>query len=107
MNISTTSDLVNRDVTAMAANQLWGTDITEHATIESRVFVFVASDAYPCNAAGWAIGKGTDTTLVNSGIDMAAQRRAFTTGSTIHADHGLQGGFNWSSQHLGFGGVHQ
>lgn len=89
-NIATTSDLLNRNFTAMATNQLWVTDITEYPTIEGRVFACVVLDAYSRKAVGWTIGRRADTTLVNSAIDMAAGRRAFTTDTIIHDDYAPQ-----------------
>jgi hypothetical protein len=100
VSIATTTDLVNRDFTATAANQLWVTDITEHPTREARVYTCVVLDAYSRKAVGWAISRRADTTLVNSAIDMAARSRTITPATIIHTDHGPQGGFNWSSQHL-------
>ena len=72
VSIATSSDLVNRDFTATATNQLWVTDITEQPTTEARVYTCVVLDAYSRKAVGWAIGRRADTTLVNSAIDMAA-----------------------------------
>jgi putative transposase len=74
VRIATTSDLVNRDFTATAANQLWVTDITEHPTTEARVYTCVVLHAYSRKAVGWAISRRADTTLVNSAIDMAPTR---------------------------------
>jgi hypothetical protein len=36
---------------------------------------------------------------------MAISNRSPAGGAVIHSDHGSQGGFNWSSQHLDSGGV--
>ena len=90
VSIATTSDLVNRDFTATAANQLWVTDITEHPTSEARVYTCVVLDAYSRKAVGWAISRRADTTLVNSAIDMAARSRTITSETIVHADHGPQ-----------------
>ncbi len=48
VSIATSSDLVNRDFTATAANQLWVTDITEHPTpwIPAVVATFALSGAH-------------------------------------------------------------
>jgi putative transposase len=86
-NVATNSDLVNRDFTATAANQLWVADITEHSTTESRVDTCVVLDAYSRRAVGWAISRKADTTLVNSAIDMAAQSRTITSSTIVHTDH--------------------
>jgi len=90
VSITTPSDLVNRDFTATAANQLWVTDITEHPTTEARVYACVVLDAYSRKAVGWAIGRRADTTSVNSAIDMAARSRTITPETIVHADHGPQ-----------------
>ncbi len=90
VSIATSSDLVNRDFTATAANQLWVTDITEHPTTEARVYTCVVLDAYSRKAVGWAISRRADTTLVNSAIDMAARSRTITSETIVHADHGPQ-----------------
>jgi transposase InsO family protein len=90
VNIATTSDLVNRDFNATAANQLRVTKITEHPTTEARVYTCVVSDVYSRKAVGWRIGRRADTMLVNSAIDMAARSRPLTGNTLIHTDHGPQ-----------------
>jgi len=90
VSIATSSDLVNRDFTATAANQLWVTDITEHPTTEARVYICVVLDAYSRKAVGWSISRRADTTLVNSAIDMAARSRTITPETIVHVDHGPQ-----------------
>jgi len=87
---ATTSDLVNRDFTATAANQLLVTDIIENPTTEARVYTCVVVDAFSRKAVGWAISRIADTLLVNSAIDMAARSRTFTEKTIIHTDHGPQ-----------------
>jgi hypothetical protein len=49
---------------------------------------------------GWSIDRIADAALVNSALNMAAATRSTTRETIIHADHGAQGGFNWSSQHF-------
>lgn len=90
VSIATSSDLVNRDFTATATNQLWVTDITEHPTTETRVYACVLLDAYPRKAVGWAISRRAETTLVNSAIDMAARSHTITSETIVHTDHGPQ-----------------
>jgi hypothetical protein len=46
-----------------------------------------------------------DSTLVVNALDMAIRNRRPAGGGIAHADHGTQGGFNRSSQHLDDGGV--
>jgi len=90
VSIASTSDLVNRDVTVTAVNQLWVTDITEHPITEARVYSCVVLDAFSRKAVGWAISRRANTRLVNSAIDMAANTRPFTPATIVHADHGPQ-----------------
>jgi len=42
---------------------------------------------------------------VINALDMAIRNRRPGPGGSVHADHGVQGGFNRSSQHLNRGGV--
>jgi transposase InsO family protein len=88
--VRTVSDLVNRDFTCCGPNQLWMSDITEHPTKEGRVFCCVVLDAYSRKVVGWAIDRKTETTLVNSALNMATATRKTTTNTIIHADHGGQ-----------------
>jgi transposase InsO family protein len=46
-----------------------------------------------------------DTALVNNAVNMAVANRNRRGATILHADHGTQGEFNWSSQHLECGGV--
>jgi hypothetical protein len=43
--------------------------------------------------------------LVCDAIELAHRRGLVNTGAIFHTDHGSQGEFNWSSQHLECGGV--
>jgi len=61
-------------------------------------------DTYSRKIVGWSIDNVQNAQLVVNALDMAIKaRRPVTT--IVHADHGTQGGFNWSSQHLDRGGV--
>jgi transposase InsO family protein len=56
-------------------------------------------DAWSRRVIGWAMETHLRTELVLAALDMAlAQRRP--TEVIHHSDHGCQGGFKWSSQHL-------
>ena len=58
---------------------------------------------------GWQVSTTLRTDLALDALDMGlwARRRAGqdTAGLVHHSDRGVQGGFNWSSQHLDHGGV--
>ncbi|WP_405094489.1 IS3 family transposase [Micromonospora sp. NBC_01412] len=100
----TASDLVNRDFTRSSPNQLWVTDITEHPTREGKVYCAVVLDTFSRRVVGWSIDATQTATLVTNALSMAISNRQ-PTGTVIHSDHGVQGGFNWLSQHLDHGGL--
>jgi putative transposase len=105
----TEDDLVNRQFTVTGQDRLWLTDITEHPTREGKVYCAAVMDAYSRRIIGWSIADHMRTDLVIDALGMATLRRRTNhtdDGATIlHSDHGKQGGFNWSSQHLDSGGV--
>jgi len=105
VNQATEEDLVQRNFTVDAPNMLWLTDITEHPTREGKVYCCVVLDAYSRRVVGWAIDRRCETALVNDAVMMASDSRPTGPASIIHSDHGSQGGFQRSSQHLDNGGV--
>ena len=48
-------DLVQRDFTASAANELWLADITEHRTGEGKVYVCAVKDVFSNRIVGYSI----------------------------------------------------
>lgn len=103
--VVTADDLVNRKFTRARPNELWVTDITQHRTREGWVYCAAVLDAYSRRIIGWSIDSKQDATLVVNALDMAIRNRGPEPGGIVHADHGTQGGFNRSSQHLEQGGV--
>jgi len=53
---------------------------------------------------GWSIDATQTAALVTNALSMAIGNRQPTGDTLIHSDHGVQGGFNQSSQHLDHGG---
>ena len=104
VNVATHEDLVQRNFTASSPNSLWLSDITEHKR-EGTLYCCVVLDMYSRRVVGWAIDRRNEATLVNDALTMAANSRDTSLGTILHADHGSQGEFNWSSQHLDHGGV--
>lgn len=49
------TDLVRREFTVTAPNQLWMSDITEHPTREGKVYCCVVLDAFSRKVVGWSI----------------------------------------------------
>jgi len=105
VNEATEEDLVQRNFTVDRPNVLWLTDITEHPTREGKVYCCAVLDAYSRRVVGWAIDRRCETALVNDAVLMASESRKTGPGSIIHSDHGSQGEFIWSSQHLDHGGA--
>jgi putative transposase len=99
------ADLVDRKFSRTGPNQLWVTDITEHPTREGKVYCAVVLDAYSRRVVGWSIDASPTAALVTNALGMAITARTPPTGGIIHSDQGVQGGFNWSSQHPEHRGV--
>jgi putative transposase len=98
-------DLVDRQFRRSRPNDLWLTDITEHPTREGKVYCAVVLDAFSRRVVGWSISHNPTAALTCNALGMAIEQRDAVRGTVIHSDHGTQGGFNWSSQHLDGGGV--
>jgi transposase InsO family protein len=86
----TESDLVERNFTARAPNELWLADITEHPTREGKVYCCVVLDLYSRKVVGWAIDRRCEAVLVNDALSMAALTRVTSRVTVIHSDHGVQ-----------------
>ena len=95
-------DLVDRDFTAQARNQLWVADITFVPTSSGFLYLAVVLDAWSRKIVGWSMANHLRTELVLDALEMAVgQRRPRNV--IHHSDQGSQGGFKWSSQHLSGG----
>jgi Integrase core domain/HTH-like domain len=97
----TAAELVDRIFVREGPNQLWVTDVTEHPTREGKVYCAVVLDAFSRRVVGWSISHNPTAALTSNALGMAVEQREAVRGETvIHSDHGTQGGFKWSSQHL-------
>ena len=100
------ADLVERDFSAARPNQLWVADLTYVATWSGFVYVAFIIDAFSRMLVGWQAARSLRTDLALDALEMAIWRRASVLeGLVCHSDAGSQGGFNWSSQHLGSEGL--
>jgi transposase InsO family protein len=90
VNVATSEDLVCRDFTRDAPNQLWLTDITEHPTREGKIYCCVVLDAHSRRVVGWSIDNQQASSLVTNALGMAISNRTPPTGTVIHSDHGSQ-----------------
>lgn len=75
ITVRTSSVLVNRNFTTTGPNQLWVTDITGDPAREDTVYACAVPDVFSCRAAGWAIDRRAETSLVNHAFVMAHSTR--------------------------------
>ena len=98
-------DLVQRKFERSFLDELWVSDRTEHPTREGKDYCCCVLDTCSRRIVGWSIDSAKDTTFVVNALDMAIRQRRVKKGSIVHADHGTQGEFNRSLQHLQRGGI--
>jgi len=97
-------DLLERDFSAIAADVVWLTDITEHPTNEGKLYLCAVKDVFSNRIVGYSIDSRMKSSLAVAALANAVTTRA-PVATIVHSDRGSQGGFNWSSQHLDDGGV--
>ncbi|MGH3960072.1 IS3 family transposase [Mycobacterium sp.] len=84
-------DLVKRNFTAEAPNQLWVTDLTFVATWAGVAYVCFIIDAFSRMIVGWRVASHMRTTMVIDAIEMARWSRGTTlAGLRCHSDAGSQ-----------------
>jgi transposase InsO family protein len=90
-DVATAEDLVDRMFSRSACDELWVTDITEHATREGKVYCAVVLDAFSCCVVGWSIDTSPTAALATNALGMAIENRRPRPHTTvIHSDHGAQ-----------------
>jgi len=83
------ADLVHREFTATAPNQLWVADITSIPTWAGFLFLAIVLDVSSRRIVGWAMATTLKTDLVLDALNMAlAQRKP--AGVIHHSDQGCQ-----------------
>jgi transposase InsO family protein len=88
-------DLVGRRFARSAPNQVWVTDITEHPTIEGKVYCAVVLDAHSRRVVGWSIDSSPTAALVTNALGMAIESRGPPAGAIVHSDRGVHFG-SWA-----------
>jgi putative transposase len=83
-------DLVQRDFTAAAPDQLWVADMTYVATGEGWLYLATVLDAWSRRIVGWAMGDTPWTDLVVDALNMAVWNRRPAVGVVHHSDRGAQ-----------------
>ena len=83
-------DRVGRDFTASAPDQLWVSDLTQHATGEGWLYLAVVIDVFSRMVVGWSMGDRATADLVLGAVNMAVRNRRPGEGLVHHSDHGSQ-----------------
>ena len=80
-------------------DQAWIADITYIRLPTTFCYLAAILDAYSRKCVGWHLSRFIDTRLTVRALEMALATRWPAVGVIHHSDQGVQGGFNWSSQH--------
>ena len=84
-------DLVDRDFTADAPNQLWVSDLTYVPTWDGMGYVCFIVDAFSRRIVGWRVAAHMRTVMVLDALEMARwQRGTRLEGLVTHSDAGSQ-----------------
>ena len=83
-------DLVRRVFTAPAPDVVWLTDITEHPTLEGKLYCCSIKDCFSNRIVGYALGERMTAGLAVSALRQAIARRQPTGTVIVHADRGGQ-----------------
>lgn len=83
-------NLVKRDFTAKAPNQLWCTDITYLWTKEGWLYLAAIIDVFTRKVVGWSMQDRLTLPLALQALDMAIKRQQPEPGLVHHSDRGCQ-----------------
>nr|WP_218868389.1 IS3 family transposase [Pseudoclavibacter chungangensis] len=75
---------------ADAPNQLWLTDITEHKTVEGKLYLCAINDVYSGRIVGYSIDSRMKSRLAVQALENAVQVRGDVAGCVVHSDRGAQ-----------------
>ena len=81
-------------------NKIWLADTTYVPAREGFLYLAFILDTHSRKIVGWSMDSHIRTELVVDALEMAVWRRKPSAGLIHHTDHGSQGGFNRSSQHV-------
>jgi transposase InsO family protein len=83
-------DLVRRNFTAADLDQVWLTDITEHPTLEGKLYLCSIKDLCSNRIVGYAIDERMTAQLAVSALRSAIARRRPANTVIVHSDRGGQ-----------------
>jgi len=83
-------DLVRRDFTAEAPNELWLADLTEHRTLEGKLYLCAIKDVFSGRIVGYSIDSRMKSRIAVNALNNAVARRGDVAGCILHTDRGSQ-----------------
>ena len=83
-------DLVQRNFTAGRVDAVWLTDITEHPTLEGKIYVCAIKDVFSNRIVGYAIDSRMTAQLAVAALRAAIARRQPRGTVVVHSDRGSQ-----------------
>ncbi|WP_376777289.1 IS3 family transposase [Paraburkholderia youngii] len=89
-NLPVAPNLLKRNFTTSAPNQVWTSDITYCATAEGWVYLAVIIDLFSRQVVGWSMQPHMKAELVTDALRMAWFRRRPPPGLIMHSDRGSQ-----------------
>ncbi len=78
-------DLVRREFTADDRDRLWLTDISEHPTIQGKVYLCAVKDVWSNRIVGYSIDSRMTSELAVAAIRVAVQRPRPAQGTVVHS----------------------
>ncbi len=81
-------NLLERDFSATAPNQVWVTDVTAIATHDGWTFLAAILDLFSRRVVAWAVSESNDTLLALNALTMALDARHPPPGLVHHSDRG-------------------
>ena len=83
-------DLVRREFSSDAPNELWLADITEHRTDEGKLYACAIKDVFSNRIVGYAFGPRMTADLAVRALRSAVARRRPEATVVVHSDRGGQ-----------------
>lgn len=87
--VADTDGRIRHDFTATTPNKIWLCDITEHPTLEGKLYLCAVKDAYSNKIVGYSIDSNMKAALVVSAIRNAISLRS-PDSAICHSDRGSQ-----------------
>jgi transposase InsO family protein len=87
-NLPVAPNLLERNFTATAPNQVWMTDITYVATAEGRLYLAVIIDLFSQQVVGWSMQPHMKAGLVTDAVRMAWVRRRPEASVIVRGERG-------------------